>query len=219
MAFPACLRAISRAGRFSNVQRVSGSQVQRAGLMTGRVPLNPSASAGDFRIARWPIFHDRAPTRGSFRAMAGREPRSGRVPGRRQPRRRSPVTTVSVSRSGIRARRTPALRRLRRVVARSQRPTTVQRFGRAGFEPERAAQRSTAGFAERQQQLEEFWHTRFLGSSHAAALQSTAEPAIRRPAPRCSRCAGAGASVTVVRLAAVIRVEAAARATGKQFSS
>jgi len=33
------------AGRFSNVQRVSGSQVQAAGLVSGRVPLNPGGSA------------------------------------------------------------------------------------------------------------------------------------------------------------------------------
>ena len=36
------------AGRFSNVQRVSGSQVQTAGLVTGRVPLNPSVASRRF---------------------------------------------------------------------------------------------------------------------------------------------------------------------------
>ena len=33
------------AGRFSNVQRVTGAQVQTAGLISGRVPLNPSAAS------------------------------------------------------------------------------------------------------------------------------------------------------------------------------
>jgi FecR protein len=36
------------AGRFSNVQRVSGSQVQTAGLVNGRVPLNPSVASRRF---------------------------------------------------------------------------------------------------------------------------------------------------------------------------
>jgi len=36
------------AGRFSNIQRVSGSQIQSAGLVTGRVPLNPSVASRRF---------------------------------------------------------------------------------------------------------------------------------------------------------------------------
>jgi len=36
------------AGRFGNVQRVSGSQVQTAGLIGGRLPLNPSAASRRF---------------------------------------------------------------------------------------------------------------------------------------------------------------------------
>jgi hypothetical protein len=36
------------AGRFSNVQRVNGAQVQSAGMVSGRVPLNPSISSRRF---------------------------------------------------------------------------------------------------------------------------------------------------------------------------
>jgi len=36
------------AGRFGNVQRVSGAQVQTAGLISGRVPLNPSIASRHF---------------------------------------------------------------------------------------------------------------------------------------------------------------------------
>jgi hypothetical protein len=36
------------AGRFTNVQRVSGSQVQTAGLVSGRLPLNPSIASRRF---------------------------------------------------------------------------------------------------------------------------------------------------------------------------
>jgi len=36
------------AGRFSNVQRVSGSQVQTAGLVSGRLPLNPGITSRRF---------------------------------------------------------------------------------------------------------------------------------------------------------------------------
>jgi hypothetical protein len=39
------------AGRFSHVQRVSGSQVQTAGLVSGRLPLNPSAASRRFSDA------------------------------------------------------------------------------------------------------------------------------------------------------------------------
>jgi hypothetical protein len=68
------------AGRFGNVQRVSGSQVQTAGLVSGRLPLNPSIASrrySDRTVASVPRatsntqFYSRSGGQGTTQAQSG----------------------------------------------------------------------------------------------------------------------------------------------------
>jgi hypothetical protein len=63
------------AGRFANVQRVSGAQIQTAGLVSGRLPLNPSVASrrfSDRAVASVPRASSN--TQFNSRGMAGSRP-------------------------------------------------------------------------------------------------------------------------------------------------
>ncbi len=63
------------AGRFANVQHVSGTQIQTAGLVSGRLPLNPSVASrrfSDHAVANVPRASSN--TQFSSRGVAGSRP-------------------------------------------------------------------------------------------------------------------------------------------------
>jgi hypothetical protein len=68
------------AGRFANVQRVSGSQVQTAGLISGRLPLNPSIASrrfSDRAVANVPRASSNTQFASRSAAAAGSRPAAG----------------------------------------------------------------------------------------------------------------------------------------------
>jgi hypothetical protein len=99
------------AGRFANVQHVSGAQVQTAGMVSGRLPLNPSVSSRRFsdrpaaNVQRAPVnpqsySHSAAATHsaaGTTTAQAGGYHRFGE-PG--NPNNRPPQSNTSNGRQG-----------------------------------------------------------------------------------------------------------------------
>jgi hypothetical protein len=71
------------AGRFGNVQRVSGSQVQTAGLISGRLPLNPSIASrrfSDRAVANVPRASSNTQFASRSAAAAGNRPAGGGQP-------------------------------------------------------------------------------------------------------------------------------------------
>ena len=188
------------AGRFSNVQRVSGSQVQRAGLMTGRVPLNPSSFSrrfSDRAVANIPRpsantrFFSRNGGQGTAvrpgtRPAATSQTQSGYhrfgepIGNTGSPNTRPPQASTGSSQS--------------------QRPTTVQRFGQPGSSQN--VQRNDRPPAS--QSGNSSWRNFGTpGSSAPATRQPYNPPPSRpsvsaprapaaRPAPASSRPAGGG---------------------------
>jgi hypothetical protein len=105
------------AGRFGNIQRVSGAQVQSAGLVNGRLPLNPGIASrrfSDRAVASTP----RASTNTQFysRSGAGNRPAANAPAPSGYHRFGEPGTTSQSNRSA----------------QAGQRPGSLQRFGEPG---------------------------------------------------------------------------------------
>jgi hypothetical protein len=114
------------AGRFGNVQRVSGTQVQTAGLIGGRVPLNPSVASRRFsdrtvsnvpRASSNTQFYSRSGAAAGNRPSATPQAQSGYhrfgEPGAAAPNSRPPQGASGASAAG-------------------QRQGSLQRFGEPG---------------------------------------------------------------------------------------